>query len=75
MVVGETGRCDAPLHGAPVGWGFFRSQAKSCADANPSSLQSVLPPSDGAAVPVHCLSIRARIANTVLAKPCQKLRK
>jgi hypothetical protein len=37
MVVGETGRCDAPLHGAPVGWGFSRKLASSHADANPSS--------------------------------------
>jgi hypothetical protein len=33
-----TGRCDAPLHGAPVGWGFFGSQAKSPSKTNPSSL-------------------------------------
>src|SRR6266487_4732435 len=39
MVVGETGRCDAPLHGAPVGWGFFGSQASSRAKTNPSSLR------------------------------------
>jgi hypothetical protein len=70
MVVGETGRCDAPLHGSPVGWGFFRKPIEIV-----HQNQSVLPPLDGAAVPVHCLSIRARIANTVLANPCQKLRK
>src|SRR6266536_75840 len=69
-VVGETGRCNAPLHGAPVGWGFVRKPSKIAREH-----QSVLPPSDGAAVPMHCLSTRARITNRLLVNPSQKLRK
>jgi hypothetical protein len=70
MVVGEQVGVTPHSTAHPWGGASFGSQANSRADANPSSLLV-----DGAAVPVHCLPMRVRIANTVLAKRGQKLRK